>query len=166
MKKGGMKFFVVMIMALALCMVSVQAQAGRSGLNAVLTMDPGEATVREFVVYDQLDISKLGPVESFLAIGMGDNTTKMGDLTITIKPTATKTFGSELDFCLIGFVYPLGGKGEFFNMETAAPLTIAQTVKMKAIYGFALVGVYIKNITGDVSLPVPFSITLSWASAK
>jgi len=35
---------------------------------------------------------------------------------------------------------------------------------MKAIYGFALVGAYIKNIKGDVTLPVPFSITFNWAS--
>ena len=164
MKKGRMKLFAALGIALALCMVATQAQAGGRLLNEVLTIAAGENAVREFVVYDQLDIRSLRPIESYLAIGIGDNTTKMGDLTITLKPTATKSYGAVLEYCLIGFVYPLAANPVFFNITTAAPLTITKTVKMKAIYGFALVGTYIKTISGDVILPVPFSITFNWAA--
>ena len=166
MKKGSMKLFAVVCMALALCMAAGQAQAGSSALNEVLTLSPGENTIREFVIYGELEGSKLGPIEAYLVIGTGDNTTKLGDLTITVKPTATKTFGSDLDFCLIGFAYPIGGTPVFINVTSAAPLSLVKTVKMKATYGLVLVGTYIKNITGDVNLPVPFSITFNWAIAK
>jgi hypothetical protein len=163
MKKAKI-ILAVAFVCLSLAMVCGQAQAGRSALNEVLTMDAGESTIREFVIYDQLDPGKLGPIEAYLVIGTGDNTTKMGDLTITLKPTATKTFGSELDYCLLGLIYPVGSAPVFINVKTAAPLSITKTVKMNAIYGFALVGAYIKNIKGDVNLPVPFAITFSWAA--
>jgi len=163
MKKAKIALAVAFV-CLSLAMVCGQAQAGSRLLNEVLTIAAGESTVREFVIYDQLDPSKLSPIESYLAIGIGDNTTKMGDLTITLKPTATKSYGAVLEYCLIGFVYPLGGTPVFINVKTAAPLSITKTVKMKAIYGFALVGTYIKTISGDVILPVPFSITFNWAA--
>ncbi len=164
MKKARMKSYAVLGIALALCMIAVQAQAGGRLINEVISMAPGESAVREFVVSDQLDVSTLRPIESYLVIGSGDNVTKMGDLAITLKPTATKAYGAVLEFCLIGFVYPLGGAPVFINSKTTAPLTITKTVKMKAIYGFALVGTYIKTISGDVTLPVPFSITFNWAA--
>ena len=163
MKKAKIALAVAFV-CLSLAMVCGQAQARSGSLHEVLTMEPGENTVREFVIYDQLDTSKLSPIESYLVIGTGDNDTKMGDLTITLKPTATKAFGAELDYCLIGFIYPLGSMPAFINITTAAPLSITKIVKMKAIYGFALVGAYIKNIKGDVTLPVPFSITFNWAA--
>ena len=165
MKKAKISLAVACV-CLSLAMVCGQAKAGGSSLNEVLTMDPGENTVREFVIYGELVGSKLGPIEAYLVIGTGDNDTKLGDLTITVKPTATKTFGSDLDFCLIGFAYPIGGAPAFINVTSAAPLSLVKTVKMKARYGLVLVGTYITSITGDVTLPVPFSITFNWAVAK
>ena len=165
MKKARFALAVACV-CLSLATVCPQAQASSSALNEVLTLSPGENTIREFVIYGELEGSKLGPIEAYLVIGTGDNTTKLGDLTITVKPTATKTFGSDLDFCLIGFAYPIGGTPVFINVTSAAPLSLVKTVKMKATYGLVLVGTYIKNITGDVNLPVPFSITFNWAIAK
>ena len=171
MKKVRTKLVVMIGLALAFCMVTLQAQAAGNLLNEVLTMSPGESIVREFVIYDALDIKKVGPVESYLVIGIGvsaDNAT-LGDLTITVKPTVTtvtKPFGSNVDFSLIGFAYPFGGAPAFFNVKTDAPLSSVKTVKMRTHYAFALVGTYINDISGDVILPVPFSITFAWAVAK
>ena len=165
MKKAKIALAVACV-CLSLAMVCGQAQAGIQLLNEVITMKPGESTVREFPLFEKFDISKLGPMELFLLIGTGDNETKVGDLTLTLKPTVTKTFGSKLDFCLIGFAYPLGGKSEFFSPKSAAPLSITKVVKMRAIYGIALVGAYIKNITDGVDTPAQFSLTFSWAVGK
>ena len=165
MKKAKIALAVACV-CLSLAMVCGQAQAGIQLLNEVITMKPGESTVREFPLFEKFDISKLGPMELFLLIGTGDNETKVGDLTLTLKPTVTKTFGSKLDFCLIGFDYPLGGKSEFFSPKSAAPLSITKVVKMRAIYGIALVGAYIKNITDGVDTPAQFSLTFSWAVGK
>jgi hypothetical protein len=167
MKKGSRKLVVMIGLALALCMVTVQAQAAGNLLNDVITMSPGESQVREFVIYDAFDIKNAGPVESYLAIGVSaDNATKFGDLVITVKPNATKTFASIVEFNLIGLVYPFGGTPAFFNVKTDANLSSVKTVKMRTNYAFALVGTYISSISGDVTLPVPFSITFAWAATK
>ena len=168
MKKVRTKLVVMIGLALAFCMVTLQAQAAGNLLNEVLTMSPGESIVREFFIYDAFDINKPGPVESYLVIGIGvsaDNAT-LGDLTITVKPTSTKPFGANVDFSLIGFAYPFGGAPAFFNVKTDAPLPSVKTVKMRTHYAFALVGTYIQDISGDVPLPVTFSITFAWAVAK
>lgn len=152
------------LLLFAACMLlATQAQAG-----AILTLEPGESTVREFVLYDEFNPRQLGPMDTYLVVGKGDNETKtlLGDLTITLKPTVTKSFSSVVDYALIGFSYPFGGKPQVFNMKSSAPLTLTKTVKMKAVYGLVLVGAYIKTISGDVNLPVQFGITFSWAQAK
>jgi len=158
-KRGRVKSAVVtLIFALSL--------AGTAQAGSLLTLSPGEGTVREFMLYDEFDSRRLRPIETFMVIGTGDNETKMGDVTITLKPTVTKDFGAVFEFSLIGLAYPLGGKPTFISMKTAAPLSITKTVKMSAAYGLVLVGAYIKNIDGDVLLPAQFSITFSWAVGK
>jgi len=154
------------VKAVFLTLVLAMSLAGAAQASGLLTLSPGESTIREFQLYDEFDSRSLRPIETFLVIGTGDNETKMGDVTITLKPTVTKDFGTVLEFSLIGLVYPLGGKPLFINMKTAAPLSIAKTVKMSAAYGLVLVGAYIKNIDGDALLPAQFSITFSWAVAK
>jgi|GEM_PF-1796427 len=168
MKKAKIAVAAVVCACLSLAVICRQAQAAGNLLNEVLTMSPGESIVREFFIYDAFDINKPGPVESYLVIGIGvsaDNAT-LGDLTITVKPTSTKPFGANVDFSLIGFAYPFGGAPAFFNVKTDAPLPSVKTVKMRTHYAFALVGTYIQDISGDVPLPVTFSITFGWAVAK
>ncbi|MBN2107411.1 MAG: hypothetical protein JW832_08280 [Deltaproteobacteria bacterium] len=159
-KRGVVKtVFLTLVLAMGL--------AGTAQAGALLTLDPGESTIREFTLYEEFDARKLGPMETFLVIGMGDNeTNKLGDLTITLKPSVTKDFGTVLEYSLIGLAYPLGGKPEFINVKSAAPLSITKTVKMSAAYGLVLVGAYIKTIDGDALLPAQFSITFNWAVAK
>ncbi len=161
MKKGWKKFFTSAVLVCAMSMAAVQVQAG-----SLLTLDPGESTIREFYLYDEFDSRTFGPMETYLLIGTGDNETKLGDLTITLKPTVTKDFGAVLEYSLLGLAYPLGGKPAFINVKSAAPLTLTKTVKMSAAYGLVLAVAFIKNIDGDVLLPAQFSITFSWAVGK
>jgi len=161
MKKGWKKIFSIAVLVCAMSMAAAQVRAG-----SLLTLDPGESTIREFYLHDAFDSRKLGPMEAFLVFGSGDNETKLGDLTITLKPTVTKDFGAVLEYSLVGLAYPLGGTPVFFNVKSAAPLTLTKTLKMSAVYGLVLTGAYIKNIDGDVLLPAQFSITFSWAVGK
>jgi hypothetical protein len=159
----------VALACLSLAMICPQAQAQAAGslLNDVITMSPGESQVREFAIYDAFDIKNAGPVESYLVIGASaDNATKFGDLIITVKPASTKPFGAIVGFNLIGIAYPFGGAPAFFNVKSDLPLSSAKTIKMRTNYAFALVGTYITAITGDVIMPVQFSITFAWAVAK
>jgi hypothetical protein len=145
--------------------------AGTAQAGAFLSMDPGESQTRDFILWDQFQAARLGPMETFILMGSGSDTTPMGNLTITIKPTVTKYFGAVVEYSLIGLAYPLadfaslfGGTPVVINVKTSAPLSLTKAVTMNAKYGIALLGIFIKKITGDVDLPVQFNITFAWAA--
>jgi hypothetical protein len=160
MKKARLGWIAGLGIALALCMTSLQAQAAE-----VISLSPGDSSLREFVLYDQFDFLKLGPAEVFAIIGTGDNSTnKIGDMTISVKATATKTFGSVVDFTLMGLAYPIAGKPAMISQTSTAGIALTKTLKTSGQYGIAIVVIYIKTLEGDVNLPVQFSITASLAA--
>lgn len=162
-KTTGFSALAVMI-ACFFCMSAGPAQA--AAINEVISLSPGENQTREFILYDVFDIQKPGPIESWVVICSGDNETKAGKLTITLSTTATKTFGSYMDYSLIGFGYSLGGTPAFINAAATTPWTAEEVVTMNATFGFAYVAAMINGITGDVTLPAPFSIVFKLSVAE
>lgn len=159
MKKRG----IIVIAVLTLLTLGFSGPAQAAGL---LTLTPGGSTIREFQLYDEFDYRSLRPMETFLILGFGSDENLLGDMTIQLKPSITRDFGAVVEFGLIGLAYSLGGRPVFISADTAAPLTLTKTIPMSAAYGLVLVGAYIKNITGDVLLPAPFTITFSWATGE
>lgn len=152
------------MIACVFCLSAGPAQAG--AINEVISLSPPENQTREFVLYDVFDIQTPGPIASWVVICSGDNETQAGKLTITLSTTATKTFGSYMDYSLIGFGYSLGGTPAFINAKATTPWTAEKVITINSTFGFVYVAAMINGITGDVALPAPFSIVFKLAVAE
>lgn len=163
--RKAVKIFTAVCVALALLVAGGSAQAGFNRLPEVIILKPGLEQTRQFYLNDEFDAYGLNNYGSYLFVAIGDNTTKCGNLTLTLSTSATINFGSYIDYALIGFDYPIGGKFDknfyknyiiYSNFTT--PQKAVKVITLNAAYGFGWVCALISNIEGVVTQPVPFSI--------
>ena len=159
--RKAVKIFTAACVALALLIAAASAQAGFNGLPEVIMLKPGLEQTRQFYLNDSFDASGLNNYESYLFVAIGDNTTQCGNLTITLSTTATISFGAYMDYSLMGFAYPVGGKFDkkfIISANFTTPQKAVKVITLNAAYGFGWVCALIKNIEGVVTQPTPFSI--------
>jgi hypothetical protein len=173
-KKHAVKIFTAVCVAVALLVTAGSAQAGVfKGLPEVIVLQPGHDQTRQFYLNDTFDLDGFNNYESYLFVAVGDNSTKPatkpGVLTITLSTSATITFGSYIDYSLLGFSYPIGGKlaaNSFYSLNYTTPQKATKAITLNAMYGFGFVAAYMKNIEGVVTQPTPFTIVFSLAAKK
>jgi hypothetical protein len=157
----AVKFFTAVCVALALLVAAGTAQAGFNGLPEVIMLKPGLEQTRQFYLNDEFDAYGLNNYGSYLFVAIGDNTTQCGNLTITLSTSATISFGAYIDYSLIGFAYPVGGKFDkkfIINTNFTTPQKATKVITLNSVYGFGWVGALIRSIEGVVTQPTPFSI--------
>ena len=172
--RKAIKFFTAVCVALALLVTGGSAQAGLfKGLPEVIVLKPGHDATRQFYLNDTFDLNGFDNYESYLFVAVADNSTspatKPGVLTITLSTSATITFGAYIDYSLIGFSYPIGGKlaaNSFYSLNFTTPQKATKAITLNSMYGFGFVAAFIKNIEGVVTQPTPFSIVFSLAAKK
>ena len=173
-KKQAVKIFTAVCVALALLVAATTAQAGLfNSLPEVIVLQPGHDQTRQFYLNDACDLNGFDNYESYLFVALADNSTspatKCGVLTITLSTSATITFGSDIDYSLIGFSYPIGGKlalNSFYGLNVTTPQKAVKAITLNSMYGFGFVTALIRNIEGVVTQPTPFSILFSLAAKK
>ncbi len=163
-----MKRFKSAYVVLSLLWVLVLTGTAQAG--DFLTMSPGEATVREFLLYDALDASKLGPMATFIILGIGSDTAPLGSLTVTVIPNIKKDFGKVIDFSVLGFAYAMGGEVPFAMISGGgtAPLRATEIVALNAPYAFAAMVVFISSVDGpgDWERPGQFAATFEMSAGE
>ena len=173
-KKQTVKIFTAVCVALALLVTATTAQAGLfNSLPEVIVLQPGHDQTRQFYLNDAFDLNGFDNYEPYLFVTVGDNSTKpatkCGVLTITLSTSATITFGAYIDYSLIGFSYPIGGKlalNSFYGLNVTTPQKAVKAITLNSMYGFGFVTALIRNIEGVVTQPTPFSILFSLAAKK
>ena len=163
-----MKKTIFLVVAM-LCSISVfggSAQAIGYLVNEVITLSPGENQTREFLVYQPFDIKNLGPAEPWLIICSGDNETKCGKLTISLTTKAKPTFGSYMDYSMVGFAYAVGGTPELINQAATTPWPAEKVININSTFGIVYVAALINKIKGEVPLPAEFSIVFKLSVAQ
>jgi hypothetical protein len=167
----SMKSVYVVLSLLWVLILAGHAQAA----NPLVTLKPGDSLTREFALFSQINYLNFSPAQAFLVIGTGDNTTKLGDLTIAIKSyVPSKDFGGDIDFSLKGLALPLsaGAVPSYIAMDgtvpvaaTYPPVAATKAVKFNSLYGVAIVVIYIGKFDADTSgEPARFSVTFSIAA--
>ena len=172
--RKAIKLFTAVCVALALLVTGGSAQAGLfNGLPEVVVLKPGHDATRQFYLNDTFDLNGFDNYEAFLFVAVADNSTtpatKCGVLTITLSTSATITFGAYIDYSLIGFSYPIGGKlaaNSFYSLNFTTPQKAVKAITLNSMYGFGFVTALIRNIEGVVTQPTPFSILFSLAAKK
>ena len=159
--RQAVKLFTAACIALALLVAAGSAQAGFNGLPEVIMLKPGLEQTRQFYLNDEFDAYGLNNYGSYLFVAIGDNTTKCGNLTVTLSTSATITFGAYIDYSLIGFAYPIGEKFDkkfIISANFTTPQKATKVITLNSVYGFGWVSALIRNIEGVVTQPSPFSI--------
>ena len=169
----AVKFFAAVCVGLALLVAGGSAQAGLNGLPEVIILTPGHDQTRQFYLNDEFDPHGFNNYASYLFVAVADNSTspatKCGVLTVTLSTSATISFGATIDYSLIGFSYPIGGKlglNSFYNVNFTTPQKATKAITLNSMYGFGFVTALIRDIKGVVTQPTPFSILFSLAAKK
>jgi|GEM_PF-4254549 len=164
-----MKSFKSASVVLSLLWVVVLAGYAQAA-NPMVNLKPGDSQERDFILYSKIDFLKLGPAQVFLVIGVGDNASKLGDLSIAIKTSvASSEFATQIDYTLTGVALPLSATPAPISISqvSTVPNALTKVVSFNATYGFALVAVYISTFDGDTyGQPVKFSVIFTMAKQK
>ena len=134
----------------------------------ILTMSPGEATVRQFLLYDALDASELGPMGVFAVVGIGSDAAPLGNLTVTVTPNIKKDFGKVIDYTVIGFAYTFGGAFAMISGGSTDPLRAVEIVPLNGPYAFAIMAIFISSVDGpgDWEKPAEFTATFEMSAGE
>lgn len=165
MKKTKIGLLIVAV-AMFISVQGVVAQAGGNAINELISLSPGEAQTREFVLYSPFDIKSFGPAEGWVILATGDNETMPGKLTISLSTSTKIPFGDLMTYSLAGFAFSLDGGPVLINESATTPWKIKKVITMNSTFGFAYAGALIKEINGNIDLPALFAITFELAVAE
>jgi len=156
-------FIVLASLLLSVFMVlsGSSAFAADYAVKESITLSAGESQQRQFTIQEPLSIPEFEPLEAYVIIASGES----GTLSISLDAAPEKAFGALLEFGLFGFGFSLDAGVIFFMEDATTPFGISASADINSTFGFVYTAAYIKDYTGDVTLPVPFTITFSLSAA-